>query len=232
MGSDAYGEYMGENKIKLSSRYLTLLTYLIQPFVKSIICKSKFLQSFIYQKKKSHIIPNGVLMEKINEKKDYRKEIGLSPLKRYVLFLGDKKNIRKNFKVVELACKLINSGDVLLLSPYPTSGEMVLKYLSSVDVLVSSSFMEGSSNVIKEAMAYNCPVVATDVGDVRWLFGKEPGYFITGFNPEDVANKIKLALIFTEKYGRTNGRKRIIDLGLDDETIANKIVDLYNNVIQ
>jgi hypothetical protein len=47
--------------------------------------------------------------------------------------------------------------------------------------------------------------VATDVGDVRWLFGNEPGYFITSFKPEDVASKIKLALTFSEKYRRTNG---------------------------
>ena len=81
-------------------------------------------------------------------------------------------------------------------------------------------------------MACNRPVVATDVGDIRWLFGNEPGHFITSFDPEDVAEKIKLALEFSEKYGRTNGRQRVIDLGLDSQTVAKKIINLYKEVLE
>jgi len=233
MGSDTYGEYIGENKIKFSSRYLILLTYLIQPFVNSIICKSKHIQSFVYLKKKSQIIPNGILLNKINfDNKGFRKELGLSSKKKYILFLGNKSDLRKNYKVVEQAVKFINSDNVQLVSPYPIAHDLVVKYLNSVDVIVVPSFMEGSPNVVKEAMACNCPVVATDVGDICWLFGNEPGHLITGFTPEDVADKIKLALEFSKKHGRTNGRNRIKDLGLDAETVALKIIDLYKEIIR
>jgi teichuronic acid biosynthesis glycosyltransferase TuaC len=230
MGSDVYGEYIGENKIKFLSKYLTILTYLIQPFVKSIICKSKHIQGFVYLKKKSHVIPNGILLDKIVfNKHGFKEELGLSSVKKHVLFLGNKSEARKNFQVVEKAINLINSVNICLLSPYPVSHDMVIKYLNSVDVLVVPSFMEGSPNIVKEAMACNCPVVATDVGDVRWLFGNEPGYFITGFEPEEVAGKIKMALAFSEKNGRSNGHKRILELGLDDETVAKRIIDVYKD---
>ena len=49
--------------------------------------------------------------------------------------------------------------------------------------------------------------------------------------PVDVADKIKLALVFAEEKNRTNGWRRIIELGLDTETIANKIIDVYKKVV-
>jgi len=228
MGSDAYGEYIGENKIKFFSRYLIWLTYLIQPFVKSIICKSKYIQSFVYLKKKSHIIPNGILLDKISVTENgFSEELGLSPNKSNILFLGSENNIRKNYKVIKEAVRLLDASDINLLSPYPVSHDMVVKYLNSVDVLIVPSFMEGSANIIKEAMSCNCPVVATNVGDVLWLFGNEPGYFITSFRPEDVAESIKMALDFSKRYGRTNGRQRIKKLGLEAETVAHQIISVY-----
>ena len=77
--------------------------------------------------------------------------------------------------------------------------------------------MEGSPNLVKEAMACNCPVVATDVGDIKWLFGDEPGYFISDFTSEDFSRKIKRALDFSITTGRTRGRERILELGLDSK---------------
>lgn len=233
MGSDAYGDYVGENKIKFSSKYLILLTYIIQPFVNSIICKSKNIQSFVYLKNKAHIIPNGILLNKIKiTGNGFKDELGLSSKKKNILFLGNKSNIRKNFSLIEDALNQINSNDIDLISPYPIPHDTVIKYLNSVDVLVVPSFMEGSPNVIKEAMACNCPVVATDVGDISWLFGDEAGYFITGFVPEDIIEKIKMALEFSDKHGRTNGRHRIKDLGLESEVVTGKIIDLYKKVIR
>ncbi|MGM0613690.1 MAG: glycosyltransferase family 4 protein, partial [Bacteroidota bacterium] len=91
MGTDAYGDYIGVNKIKFSSRYLIFLTKLIQPFVAKIICKSKHIQSFVYLKSKSTVLPNGIFLERVQSDSDgYRKELGLGNNMKYVLFLGDK----------------------------------------------------------------------------------------------------------------------------------------------
>ena len=232
MGSDAYGEYISQNKVKFLSRFNIALTYIIQPFVKAIICKSKFIESFVYQKKASQVIPNGVDLNLFNpENKVERGMLGLSKEKKYILFLGDTSDTRKNFRLAQEAIRLLNDPEVELLKSYPVNHEEVPFYINAADVLISTSYMEGSSNVIKEAMACNCPVVATNVGDVQWLFGNEPGYFITEFEQEDAADKIKMALTFSEKQGRTEGRKRIIELNLDAESVAKKIIALYKNVI-
>jgi teichuronic acid biosynthesis glycosyltransferase TuaC len=232
MGTDAYGQYIGLNKIKFSSRYLIVLTYLIQPFVKSIICKSKNIERSIILKKKSHIIPNGILLGKFScYENGFKKDLNLDPGKKYALFLGNKKSNRKNFKLAESAVSLINSDNIILIAPYPVSHDQVVKYLNSVDVLVLTSLMEGSPNVIKEAMACNCPIVSTDVGDVRRVIGETDGCYITSFEPEEVAEKIKLAIEFSEKKGRTKGRERIIQLGLDSDTTAKKIIDVYKKAL-
>lgn len=227
MGSDAYGEYIDVNKISFGSRFSIFLTWLIQLFVKSIICKSKHIESFVLLKNKSHVIPNGIRMEKISRQRvDFRNKLGLDPDKKYVLFLGNPGNIRKNFALAEKAVNLLKY-DVVLLTPYPISHDRVIEYFKSVDVLIVPSLMEGSPNVVKEAMACNCPVVATDVGDVAWLFGDEPGHYLCGFHPEDVADKLKLALDFSKEQHVTKGRDRLLKLGLNADHVAVNILKLY-----
>ncbi len=81
--------------------------------------------------------------------------------------------------------------------------------MNASDVILLSSLWEGSSNVIKEDMACNKPIVSTNVGDVKWLFGNEPGHFIAGFDAEEYANQLSLALNFAQTHGETQGITRI-----------------------
>jgi len=186
----------------------------------------------VFLKKKSSVIPNGIMLDRVKYSENgYKDELGLDPDKKYILFLGNKKSKTKNYKLFKEAVGLIKSDDISVVAPYPISHDQVVKYLNSVDVLVVPSLMEGSPNVVKEAMACNCPVVATDVGDVAWLFGDEPGYLLTGFDPKDVAEKIRMALAFAEEKRKTLGRERIKTLGLDSETVAQRIVSVYEDLL-
>lgn len=232
MGSDAYGLYVGENKLKFGSQFLILLTYLIQPFVKIIICKSENIRDSVFLKRKSVVIPNGVILENFILKKEYsQKSLNLDQDKQYILFLGNKNDPRKNFQLVEESVNRLNIKNVEILTPYPIPHVDVVYYLNVVNVVVVPSFMEGSPNLVKEAMACNCPVVATNVGDVSWLFGNEPGYFVTSFQVAEVAKKISEALYFSKYHGKTKGRERLIDLGVDSKTIAQRIIKIYQKIL-
>ena len=46
-------------------------------------------------------------------------------------------------------------------------------------------------------------------------------------SPEDIADKVKLALSFNDK---TLGRKRIIELGLSNDIVANRLIKIYKQV--
>ncbi|HPH47853.1 MAG TPA: glycosyltransferase [Chryseolinea sp.] len=233
MGSDAYGEYVGENKVIFTSRYLTLLTYMIQPFVKGIISKSANIEKYVFQKSKSYIIPNGIDAKKFHPVKGgFRNELNFNSKKKQVLFLGSKKSVRKNISLVQNAMQYLNSDEVELINPYPVSHSEVPKYLNSANVIAVCSYMEGSPNVVKEAMACNCPIVATAIGDVEWVLGDTPGCYLSSFDPKEYAEKLKLALQFSEIHGRTKGEERLKELGLDSETIASRVVEVYKMAIQ
>ena len=75
-------------------------------------------------------------------------------------------------------------------------------------------------------MACNCPIVSTDVGDVKEVIGNTEGCYICSYDTGVVADKIKLALNFGK---RTNGRKKIKHL--DQKIIAQKIIGVYNKVL-
>jgi glycosyltransferase involved in cell wall biosynthesis len=144
--------------------------------------------------------------------------------KKLIIFISNPNRPEKNFNLAREAVKMMNKSDVELMPVYNVPNEEICYYLNAADILLLTSKWEGSVNVIKEAMACNSPIVVTDVGDVCWVIGNTQGCFISTFEPEDVADKTKLALQFSKKMGRTKGRERIIELGLDSK--------IYNSVIE
>ena len=86
--------------------------------------------------------------------------------------------------------------------------EEVNLLLNACNLLLLTSTSEGSPQVIKEAMACNRPIVATDVGDIRELIGDTEGCYLTSFDPDDVAKKIKLALQFETSINASERIKR------------------------
>lgn len=219
MGSDAYGSFDKKGKRILSSYIIMFLTQIAIIFATQIIVKSKNILAVVPYKKKTHVIPNGVNFE-LFQPTD--KEIN----KNTVLFLANKSEPNKNFALVMKAMGLIDKLDVELLNPYPILHNEISFYLNRSSVFVLTSYNEGSPNVIKEAMACNIPIVSTNVGDVKEVFGCTEGCYITSFEEEDVADKIKMALDFGK---RTNGRISIQHL--DERIIAKKIVNLYKKVL-
>ncbi len=234
MGSDILGEYISRGRTSLKSKLVVFLTYLLQFFVDAIISKSENIHDKLTKKKISTIIPNGVDLITVKEgtKSGYRQELGLKEGTQYLLFIGNPANKWKNISLAKQALKRIDNDNLELLAPYPIPHKEVFKYLSAVDVLLHPSFMEGSPNVIKEAMACNCPIVATDVGDIGWVMGNTKGCYLSSFELTGFANKIKKALHFAEITGRTNGIERIMEIGLDSSTIANRIIGVYDNIMK
>ena len=97
------------------------------------------------------------------------------------------------------------------------------------DALLMTSKSEGSPQVIKEAMACGCPIVSVDVGDVaERTSGVEGCYVVPSRKPADIAQALQEVLQFT---GRTNGRQRILDMGLSNEQVAQRLIAIYESVI-
>ena len=222
MGSDVQKKYFGCIILKLFYRI----------FWNSLIVKSNSMKERVGIKK-CFIIPNGINFEKFKEidKKIAKEKINFNLQKKHIIFVANPDRYEKNFKLAKKVFDLLKDKNVELNVICEVPYGVIPYYMNAADVLLLTSLWEGSPNVIKEAMACNCPIVSTDVGDVKEVIANTEGCYISSFDPEDVADKIKMALVFAEEENRTNGRKRIIELGLDTETIANKIIDVYKKVV-
>jgi len=231
MGSDLHG---GSPKRITDFAYILInkiSSLIVQFFSRAIITKSANLQKLLIFKKKSSIIPNGIncIAFTPRDRRHSQIQLGLPLNNKYILFLGNINDNNKNFGLLK---QLVFNQNIRIITPYPISSDDVIAYINAADVLVLVSLKEGSPNVIKEAMACNCPIVSTDVGDVRWVFGETEGCYICSFDPEDVAEKIEMALEFSRTKGRTNGRQRILELGLDSESIAKRLLAVYEKVVR
>lgn len=176
---------------------------------------------------KRSLIPCGIDIElfKQFDKIQSREALNMVAEKKYVLFAGAYNIPVKNAALARAAISVLPDVELIELNGY--SREQVALLLNAVDVVLMTSFTEGSPQIIKEAMACNCPVVSVPVGDVPEMIDNIEGCFISSYDPNDVAAKLKLAM----SSGKlTDGRKRIVELSLDNESVAGRILEVYKGV--
>ena len=176
------------------------------------------------------VIPNGVNLDRfvIQPQEEARRKVGFDEGRKYVIFVSNPARGEKNYSLAQEAVKLLDDSNVELVPVYDRTHDEVVEYMCAADALVMTSFSEGSPNVIKEAMACNCPIVVTDVGDVRWVTeGVEGTYVADTYQPEEIASLLNEAIKFGK---RTTGRERILRLGLSTEAVARRILAVYDSV--
>lgn len=223
MGSDVKEKKISKFLIKFFHWFFWDIT-----IVKSIDMKNKLGLTDI------QVIPNGVNLEhfKPQDKSNAQKKLNWDPSYKHILFAADPKRYEKNFSFANnTILKLNRSYKIKLHTLVDIPYELIPFYYNGSDVVILTSLWEGSPNVIKEAMACNTPVVSTNVGDVKWLLNGVDGCFISDFDPESFYQHLKMALTFAHKNGKTNGREKLISLGLDETTISNQILNLYKEVL-
>ena len=190
--------------------------------------KTQNLFGFSHSKKKEVVIPCGVEIDlfKPMDKVEARMALGLDCEKKLILFAGAFSNRVKNATLAQQAIVMI--GDVKLLELKGYTREQVVLLMNAVDCVLMTSFTEGSPQFIKEAMACNCPIVSVKVGDVSEVLEGVGGCFISSYEPTDVVNKLKQALEYKNK---TEGRMRIFERELDNESVTRRIFQVYEEVI-
>ena len=220
-----HGSDINKSKVLFLSRICMYLS-------KYNIFVSKKNKEKSHQTRKNSVIPCGVDINlfKPVDKGIVRDKLGFANDDKLVLFAGAFGNKMKNFELAKKSIEKLANIKLLEFAGY--NREQTALLMNAVDLVIMTSFTEGSPQVIKEAMACNCAVVSTNVGDVKDIFAKVEGCYITSFKPDDIMIKLKSALLFVETKCRINGRSKIIDLGLDSDTIAKRIIEVYRSVIQ
>lgn len=195
----------------------------------NIFVSKKMLEMSRYKKPNACVQSCGLDLNVIQEitREEARKELGLSSDEKIGLFSGSYDNTIKNYSLAQAAVEQLNN--VLLMELKGYSRREVNLLMNAVDFQLTTSFRESGPLVVKEAMACGTPVVSVDVGDVKEVMGNTDGCYIAERNPDDIADKIRMALAFK---GKTNGRQRIIDLGLSNDLVAKKLIEIYNEVLK
>lgn len=181
-------------------------------------------------KKKFMLLPCGVNLDDLAvfSKQEARKQFGIPLEHKFVLFAGAFDNQVKNAPLAKAAVALILGVELKECKGY--TRRQVSLLMNAADAFLMTSFTEGSPQVIKEAMACGCPIVSVDVGDVAEVTSGIDGCYISRTRePQELATLLNQTLNFP---GKTNGRSRIIALGLENRVVADKLVGVYEECLR
>ena len=157
-----------------------------------------------------------------------RDKLGFAKEEKLVMFAGKFANPVKNAELAKNSVKILENVTLLEMTGGYTKEEMNLLY-NAVDVALLTSHSEGSPQFIKETMMTGCPIVSVDVGDVAEVVEGIEGCYIAERNPQDIAYNLNKALSLNP---RTQGRERIIELGLTNDLVAKKLMEIYQGILK
>ena len=227
--------------------WVNLLSSLFSQRAKHVIYVAQHVRDLSYFKAKNYsIIPCGVPMDQcvVMDKEEARQRLNWDANKKYILFGGAFDNLRKNYPLLKEAVSIIDNlkSTIEVIEMRGLSREQCVLRMNAADVFALPTKNEGSPQALKEAMACTCPIVATDVADIKHLLGDLPGHYVLPnkkgnaawwvgdeHSAEELAELLKQALAFK---GRTEGRKRIVELGYTNEQIAEKLVNIYEHILK
>jgi teichuronic acid biosynthesis glycosyltransferase TuaC len=178
---------------------------------------------------RNSVLPNGVdtTIFRPVDRSAARRELGWEPEARVALFAADPDVPRKRYwlakAAVDHACGQLT--DLRLHVARSVAPDEMPLLMNAADCLMLTSSIEGSPNVVKEALMCNLPVIATPSGDVAELLdGVIPSYVC---EPSETALSKALVDCLQEPK-RSNGRE--MSQRLDARAVADSLLSIYERV--
>lgn len=175
------------------------------------------------------IIPCGVDLDSFYpiEKTIATKNLKWTEERTRILFSSSFSNEIKNSGLARKSLEKIKGYQFDFIEIKDKTRQEVAWMLNACDLLLLTSYSEGSPQIIKEAMACNCPIVATNVGDIEEVILGTKNSFVTDFDLDEIASKISLIL---DRKERSDGFLNIAKY--NNKGIAGQIVKVYNGLLQ
>lgn len=218
-------EFEGTADSKFTSKVYPLFTKII---VKKRLKNPR--EKFVY-------LPNGVNMDLFHpmDKTECKLRLGLDPNKRYILFVDantykarTQKRKDRFDETMQILRNKYGHRDLEELVMTKTLRDDVPYWMNACELYLLTSDEEGSPNAVKECMACNVPVVATPVGNIPDLFeGVKDCMMTQSHDPDELA---KAADVVLRSKDKVDSRSKIYDKGLDMDSIARKLYELYKEL--
>src|SRR5207244_5062867 len=217
-------------KRPLVQRVIASACRVLARHVDAAIVKSDQMAAKI-RKAKVHVIPHEVDLDvfRPTDREQARAVLGLDSGKRYLLFAANPRVEVKRFPLAKAAANALARHDTrveMLVVSHEAQDRLAL-YMSACNALVFPSFQEGSPNIVKQAMACNLPIVATDVGDVAQVVAGTDGCCVVEPEPQAFADRLEEIV---RRGARTAGREP--GRHLDSPVVATRVLSVYEQVVE
>jgi teichuronic acid biosynthesis glycosyltransferase TuaC len=229
-GSDLLGDMVEEEYLDPFSRLQAASGRWIARRADAAIVQSGQMAAAMPAGTPTFVIPHEVDLRVIRPtgRDQARAALGLDPRRPYLLFAADPAIRTKGHP---FAAEVVESlrgrhPDVEMLVVWTETQERLALYMSAADALVFPSLQEGSPNIVKQAMACNLPIVATDVGDVRERMEGVPGCLVRERRIGPFADALDDLL---RAGARSEGRARVAEL--DSPIVAGRIMAAYEQTL-
>lgn len=233
MGDDLLGTpYNPEGDLLRFSRLMVRTNKSLARNVDQVIVKSQQMANVIAPVP-STVIPNGVDLDVFHpiDRRNGRRELKLPLDRKLVLFPGNPEDPRKGFRLasatVEVAARQLNEP-IDLVPLWGVQPQQVAVYMNACDMMLMVSLIEGSPNVVKEAMACNLPIIGVRVGDVPEMLDGVSGCAVCQRDSLEMGKRLAHGLI---RPGISDGRQTLVCRGLDLQSVARRVVNVYEQAI-
>ena len=232
MGVDLLGTPDDKGRVKPVSRLVVRIDRWSARTMNAVIVKSEEMARVV-KPVSAYVLPNGVDLDMFRpmDAQKARTLLQWPRGRRYILFPGDPDNPRKGFPLAQAAVARASQQIAAPLTIVPLKHvppERVALYMNACDAMILTSFIEGSPNVVKEAMGCNLPVISVPVGDVPEQLARVEGCSVVPRDADALATALVATLVPDR---RTNGREALMAKGLDLMTVARRLMEIYAHVL-
>jgi teichuronic acid biosynthesis glycosyltransferase TuaC len=230
-GDDLLGTPTEDGSIPWHSRIRRSVIRQTAHFAAGTITKSGQMQGYLPRQRVSRnvVIPNGVDTSLFvpRPRSEARDALGWGD-ERVALFAADPEVPRKRHRLAAEACRLASMTlpDLRLHVANRVEPREMPTFMNAADCLLLMSSVEGSPNVVKEALMCNLPVIATRVGDVDELLESVERSQVVSDDPAQIAAALVACL---RDPGRSNGRS--VSARLSAEAIADRVREVYEALL-
>jgi len=230
-GSDVLGIVRdGDGSHTRAGRLLQQASRFVAQHADAVILVSAHLGEALDTSAPVHVIPSGLDFSVFRPipRAEARRELGMNPDERLVLFVGRPAQARKRYDLARAAVDLLNERmPARLVVAWQVQHAQVPLYMNACDALIFTSMQEGSPNVVKEALACNLPIVSVKVGDVaERLEGVEGCELCQDDQPTTLAAALERVLT---RGRRIDGQSAVRHL--DEALLTQKVISVYRSVL-